>query len=250
MHTVRTRRLCTALAVLALTVAPSAQAIVAVGASSSFDTDADGWTFVDVPGGGNYVNVLAGFPAAVVYAGIGGNPDGFISAKDPSDQTFFFSAPSKFLGNQSLLYGGTLSYDIKVDPASPPWTGDPDVVLTSAAGVLVYDFGQSAANNPGASFSTRTIPWTEAGWRVGSINGGAVTQQQFQQVIASLDRLLIAGEFVASTIGVPSTFETASLDNVTLAPVPEPAEALLMALGLAGVVLAARRRASHAARQR
>lgn len=241
MRFTRARTICCALVVTAAAFASPAMAIVPIGAGSSFGIDADGWKFVDVPGVGNYVDVESGYPADVVYSLTGGNPGGFISAKDPSNLTFFFAAPSKFLGDQSLVYGGTLQYDIKVNPATPEWTGDPDVVLISQAGVLVYDFGQSAAVNPGASFSTRTIPWTESGWRVGTINGGAVTQQQFQQVVSNLSSLLVAGEFVAST-GGPETFETASLDNVMLTPVPEPSEALLMALGLAGVVLAARRR--------
>lgn len=236
------RLVCGAVAVAVAAFSPVAAAIVPAGASSTFESDADGWKFVDVPGVGNYVDVQAGYPADVVYSATGGNLGGFIAATDPSNLTFFFAAPGKFLGDQSLLYGGTLRYDIKVDPATPAWTGDPDVVLVSNAGVLVYDLGQSDANNPGTSFSSRTIPWTEAGWRVGSINGSAVTQQQFQQVVSNLGSLLIAGEFVASTPGQASTFETASLDNVMLAPVPEPSEAALMALGLAGVMLATRQR--------
>jgi len=242
MNFTRARKMCGALAVTAAAFSPAAMAIVPIGASSTFDTDADGWKFVDVPGVGNYVDVQPGYPADVVYSSTGGNPGGFIAATDPSNLTFFFAAPGKFLGDQSLVYGGTLKYDIKVNPATPEWTGDPDVVLISQAGVLVYDFGQSAAANPGASFSSRTIPWTESGWRIGNINGSAVTQQQFQQVVTSLGSLLIAGEFIASTPGVSSTFETASLDNVMLTPVPEPSAAVLMVLGLVGVTLAARRR--------
>jgi len=228
-------RFCAVLAALgAAVVAPAAQA-----ASSTFDGGAEGWQLVDVSGGGTYTDVQPGYPVPVMYAAAGGNPGGFISATDPSGLTFFFAAPAQFLGDQSALYGGSLKYDIKVEAVGDPWTGDPDVVLISNAGVLVYDFGTSAANNPGTSFAARTIPWTESGWRVSSINGAAVTEQQFRQVTSSLTGLLIAGEFVAST-GGPESFETASLDNVMLTPVPEPSEALLMALGLAGVLLARR----------
>lgn len=248
MKTHRIRRACGAIAIAATLASPAAMAIVPIGASSTFDTNDDGWKFVDVPGVGNYADVQTGYPASVVYSATGGNPGGYISATDPSNLTFFFAAPAKFLGDQSLVYGGTLKYDIKVDPATPAWTGDPDVVLVSTAGILVYDVGTQAADNPGTSFSTRTIGWTEVGWRVGSITGTAATKTQFQQVIADVDRLMIAGEFVASTPGVAASFETASLDNVMLTPVPEPSEALLMALGLAGVLSSARLRARSTGR--
>jgi hypothetical protein len=70
--------------------------------SSTFDTGDDGWRFVDVPGqagGPNFTTILSG-PSTPIYSASGGNPGGFVSAQDPSDQTFFFDAPAKFLGNQ------------------------------------------------------------------------------------------------------------------------------------------------------
>jgi len=226
-----------AVVVAAALASASASAVVSIEVSSTFDVDADGWTFVDVPGVGNYTTILSG-PLAVTYSANNGNPGGFISAKDPSNNTFFFTAPGKFLGDQSAMYGGLLKYDLKLDPATPQWTGDPDVVLISDSGVLVYDIG----NEPGSSFSTRVVPWSEAGWRVGSLGGAQVSAGQFQNVIGNLGALMIAGEFVASTPGLDATFETASLDNVVLTPVPEPSIAMLMSLGVLGVIGAACRR--------
>jgi len=223
------------LAAVGTVVSSAAQA-----ASSTFDTGAEGWQLIDVSGEGTYTNVQQGFPQPVVYSATGGNPDGHISATDPSTLTFFFSAPAQFL-SAAAMYGGTLKYDIKVEAVGEPYTNDADVVLVSNAGILVYDFGRSPANNPGTSFTARSILWTETGWLVGSINGLPATQQQFQQVTASLTSLLIAGEFTFST-GGSASFETTSLDNVILTPVPEPSEALLMSLGLAGLLLAVRRR--------
>lgn len=230
-----------AAAVLAASIASApASAIVLVGASSTFDTDAEGWQYVDVPGNAastaDFVTLLGG-PSAVNYVASGGNPGGYISAQDPSNNTFFFTAPAPFLGNQSLLYGGALTFDFRVTPATPAWTGDPDVVLISNAGVLVYDIG----TQPGATFTSRVVPWSEAGWRVGSLAGAQVTQTQFQSVIGNLGALLIAGEFIASSPGTAASFEVASLDNVMLTPVPEPSMALLMSLGIVGIGAACRR---------
>lgn len=234
--------MCTAAVVAATTFASApASALVSIDVSSTFDTDADGWQFIDVPGNAaqtpNFVTLLGG-PSAVNYVASGGNPGGYISAQDPSNNTFFFTAPGKFLGDQAAMYGGVLKYDIKLDPATPQWTGDPDVVLISDSGVLVYDIG----TEPGATFSNRVVPWSEAGWRVGSLGGAQVSQALFQNVIGNLGALLIAGEFVASTPGVPASFEVASLDNVILTPVPEPSIALLMSLGVIGIGAICRRK--------
>ena len=231
-----------AIVVAAALASASASAVVSIEVSSTFDADADGWKFVDVPGVGNYVLIVSG-PSDVAYSATGGSPGGFISAKDPSNNTFFFTAPGKFLADQSAMYGGLLKYDLKLDPATPQWTGDPDVVLISDSGVLVYDIG----NEPGTSFSTRVVPWSEAGWRVGSLSGAQVSAGQFQNVIGNLGALMIAGEFVASTPGLDATFETASLDNVVLTPVPEPSMVMLMSLGVLGIMGAACRRKRPAA---
>ncbi len=222
-----------ALVVAAALASSPASAIVSIEVASTFDTDVDSWAFVDVPGVGNYTTILSG-PLAVTYSATGG----FISAKDPSNNTFFFTAPGKFLGDQSAMYGGLLKYDLKLDPATPQWTGDPDVVLISDSGVLVYDIG----NEPGTSFSTRVVPWSEGGWRIGSLGGAQVSAAQFQNVIGHLGALMIGGEFVASTPGSAATFETASLDNVVLTAVPEPSVAVLMSLGLLGIGAACRRK--------
>lgn len=69
-----------------------------------------------------------------------------------------------------------------------------------------------------------------------------MTPAQFQQVMSNLTALFVTGEYIASTPGLPSTFEVAGLDNVMLTPEPEPSASVLMTLGLVGVAWAARRR--------
>ena len=229
-------RPCAALLASFVISLPAAGATV----SSTFDTGDDGWRFVDVPGqagGPNFTTILSG-PSIPIHSASGGNPGGFISAQDPSDQTFFFDAPAKFLGNQSAAYGGSLRFDVKTSPAIPEWTGDPDVLLISGSAVLVFDF----ADNPGTAFVTRTVGLSEGLWRVGGLNGAFATQSELLGVLGNLTALRIRGEYVSSVVGDPSTFELASLDNVVLTPVPEPKIALLMSLGVVAIGYAFSRR--------
>jgi hypothetical protein len=66
--------------------------------SSSFDSDAEGWT---VSGGSLY------------YRGSDGSAGGFVEFEDNEDQCGFFTAPSKFRGDLTAFDQGTLSFDIK-----------------------------------------------------------------------------------------------------------------------------------------
>ena len=75
------------------TTAPSYQTI-----SSTFDTNANGWT---VSGG------------AIYYNSTGGNPGGFVEFEDFEDQCGSFAAPDKFRGDLSVYAGGTLGFDLK-----------------------------------------------------------------------------------------------------------------------------------------
>lgn len=235
MQSSQVRRLLAVATVAAAAVVCPAHAVVAIPVptvSSTFDADADGWKYVDILGNAAYTdaNILENFPADVTYAG------GVISAKDPSSNTFFFNAPGKFLGDKSAYYGGKLTFDVKVDQTDSPWTADSDVVLVSGTTVIVYDF----ANNPGTDFVSRTVTMTEAGWRMDGNGGVAVTAATFQAVLGNLTAVRLLGEFIASNSA--TQFETTSLDNVTLAPVPEPSEAMLMAFGIAGLAAVMRRR--------
>lgn len=243
MQSSQVRRLLAATAFATGAAITSAHAVVAIPVptvSSTFDADADGWKYVDILGNAAYTdaNILSGYPADVTYA------SGAISAKDPSGNTFFFNAPAKFLGDKSAYYGGRLAFDVKVDQVDSPWTADSDVVLVSGSTVIVYDF----ADNPGTSFVSRTVPWTETGWRMNGNGGPAVTTETFQSVIANVTAMRILGEFIVSNSA--AQFETTTLDNVALAPVPEPSEAMLMALGIFGVIASLRRHNRLDARSR
>ncbi len=193
--------------------------------SSTFDGGAEGWSVVDL----NPPYDAAGSSYAVVHK------DGHIEFSDPSSQSFFFEAPSSFLGSLSAYYGGTLSYSQKLSPTAPAWRDDPDVVLVGAGLTLVFQ----NASNPGADWTDYSIALVDTGWRVGTLGGAAASSQQLQDVLGNLDRLRIRGEYVNGVV------ETTALDNVSITAVPEPGEWSMMLAGL-GVIagVAHRRRAA------
>lgn len=197
---------------------------------STFETDGEGWQVVDLPTGGPYTIANIQNTYSPTYSASGGNPGGFIASSDPSSQSFFFDAPSKFLGNQIDAYGLTLSYDIRVDNLNTLGT-EPTVVLVGTGLSLVYD-----GPDPTSTWSTITVPLSASasGWTKGTLGGAAPTATEFQTVLSSLTGLWLKGEY--NDIG-PT--ETTSLDDVLL--VPEPSSALLVLLGVGAAVCRRRR---------
>ena len=190
------------LSVLLLTLAGQATVIVA---SSDFSSGIDGWL---VSGDST--------SATPVY-----NPAGYITADDDTTGgTWYWEAPAKFLGDRSLSYGETLSFELRQSNTSSQFNNS-DVILEGATISLHYNHSP----NPGTTFTPYSIPLTEAGWFVGSLSGAAATQGQFQAVLADLDGLRIRGEFRSGP-------DTGALDNVVLTAVPEPGAAGICAIAL------------------
>jgi len=136
-------------------ILPAAEATIA----STFDTDAEGRLVVDLLFG-DYL--ATGTTFAPSYAD-GGNPGRHIAASDPSDQSFFFQAPARFLGNLGAYYGGTLAFDQRVSPTSPEWREDPDVILGGGGLQLLY----RGSANPGGDWTSFSVSLSESGWHVG-----------------------------------------------------------------------------------
>lgn len=217
--------------VIAVSLASSATAQAA--RSANFDSGNDGWSVVDFLTAGQYTAPTTSYLPN--HLASGGQSGGYIDFTDPSDGSFFFSAPGSFLGNLSAYYGGTLSYAQKVSvaPGFSQWRDDPDVVMVVNNQAYVY---QSAAN-PGSDWTQYAVHFTETGWHKGSLSGALVSQSEFQSALPNITALYLRGEYIAGVV------ETTGLDNVSIAAVPEPESYAMMlaGIGLLGVALHKRR---------
>jgi alkaline phosphatase D len=173
-------------------------------AVSTFDTDDEGWT----------TTVDARCAPQPCYGAMDGNPGGYIYSEDDLQGIkFYFSAPSKFLGDASSAYQQHLVFDLRQStrPDQNP-TDDADVVLEGAGMQLVFN----TPTNPPTFWFRYVVPLDEsAGWHKGSLDGPRATADDFQNVLASLTALRIRGDYIFGQ-------SVTSLDNVALGVANEP----------------------------
>jgi len=173
---------------------------------SGFDSDADGWqTTADA----------RRFPNPD-YFSTGGNPGGYISATDNSAGVYFyFSAPAKFLGDQTGKIGENLLFDINVSHTGEANTALADVRLQGAGFDLLFDIGFPGVANQWLHYE---IPLTfNGGWKKTTLAGSAPTEAEFAQVMADLTLLQIRGEYTTSP-------DVVGLDNIQLGAGTVPVE--------------------------
>jgi hypothetical protein len=147
--------------------------------------------------------------------------------------SFYFAAPTSFLGNLSAYAGGALRYTQQVTAPDGfgAWRDDPDVVIVSGGRALVW----RGDANPGSSWTPQQVTLSASGWHFDSLGGAAVSDSGFASALGSVSALYIRGEYVSGVV------EKTGLDAVQISAVPEPATALMMLAGL-GVIAARRRR--------
>lgn len=214
------------LAVFALTavLACTAGAYGDVIASSSFNAGVEGWqATLDTHGVGT---LDTAHTVAAVWETTGGNPGGCVSNVDPGvGGTWYWTAPSAFLGDIHQAVGGTLTYDMWATNHGN-WTRT-DIVLKSTDGTVLTT---SMGGDPGNTWTSFTIPMTAGNWN-NQTAGHAATAGEFLQVLSSVDQLWIRGEFYNGP-------DQGFLDNVVLTagPTPEPATLALLALGGIGLL--------------
>jgi hypothetical protein len=143
------------------------------------------------------------------------DPDGTTTGN-----TEYWQAPAKFLGAQSVAYGGTLSFDL----ANPPGFGlfdQEDIILQGGGLTLVYDLGTP----PGANFVHYSIPMSEGGWTRDGLAGPAATQTEFLTALSNITQIFIRAEFQLGE-------DTEYLDNVVLSGPVTAVDGVLRGLAL------------------
>jgi len=162
---------------------------------STFDDDLDGWTIFG-----------AGTPA---FISTGGNPGGFFRITDASGVDYRFNAPAEYLGDQSEMFGGSLSFDLKQVSGSGARANTETGEVFLSDGVTTI---RASIEYPGGDFQTYRLaldssePWIQQ-------SGAKASNEQIQQVLSNLSSLQIEGEFISGT-------EQTGLDNVILSPTP------------------------------
>ena len=158
---------------------------VAYSQVSSFNTDTEGWMIVGDGGG----------VIAPTYNTTGGNPGGFISSRDEgTGETWYFSAPRKFLGNKSWFYGQTLRFNLKQNRLDQQFNDD-DIII-EGNGILMFF---KTSDNPKLTWTDYAVKLDEtANWRVSGFLGIArkASQAEIKTVLCNVARLWIRGEFV------------------------------------------------------
>jgi Laminin B (Domain IV) len=188
----------TAASALGLIIAGQASAITP---SSTFNSDAEGWTGLDVRQFG-----APGPPRTLGHSDPGGNPDGFVwfdhkesgSEEDPT----FFVAPASFSGDASSNYGGTISFDLKINEYGYPFS--PQVLLAGPNATLYRAFDWPAQPNSWTNMSA-TI---DAGGGWVDQAGQPASRAEFASVLSNLTAVAILGDVRDATGG------RTDLDNV------------------------------------
>ncbi|MEM7032845.1 MAG: FG-GAP-like repeat-containing protein, partial [Chloroflexota bacterium] len=177
--------------------AGSAFAPVVEVVSSTFDTDADGWTSV---GTASFNHLLTG-----------GNPGGRITGTDgggglgPGNFWFYYSAPLKFLGDQRRAYQGRLSFDRNRSDDEYVGLNSYNIILVGNA--ITLTISTTTVSDIAPSWSAESVPLVEGtGWMR---NGVEVTRQDMHDVLKNLTGLFILGDLGNAT-------DSSSLDNVRL----------------------------------
>ncbi len=188
----------TLLSTLLITLCITAHAQI----TSTFDTNADGWTLL------NTATTLTPIQSAS-----GGNPGGFISATYSSTtaaSTQNWIAPAKFLGNQVVRsIDMNIRFDMQQSQAGTASNINGDIRIESNSTILVYSLPTKPVVAPGWSSYSLKLDETQ-GWRITTTTGSLATRTQIIQVLSSITSIEIRGTFATNTS------YTSGIDNVIL----------------------------------
>ncbi len=143
------------------------------------------------------------------YHNEGGNPGGYLSGEDKEKgQTWFWIAPDKFLGDKSSYLGGSLTYDLKQEPATNLFERE-DVTLAGPERTLHYKYSEKS-DYPDTTWTHYEVPLRPDEWMVKGSDDTA-TSRQMRAVLSELENIHIRGEYRAGN-------DVGGLDNVILRP--------------------------------
>lgn len=196
---------------------------------SDFTLSSENWKVIDLAdtyNAGPYTSILIG-PYNPSWISKAGPTQGSIYHLDTPENSFYFSAPAKFLGDLTWSYNSLLTYDLRsgTDPTGN-WYSEADVILTGANNVVLV---AHTFPFPERTWNTSPLLMAESYWRVGNFNGPKPTITQFLEVLSSVRSLWIRGEYY-------NGFDSVYLDNVHLYGSTEPRRASATASVVNGVV--------------
>lgn len=168
--------------------------------TSLFESDDEGWTLA-----GNGTSTRPELLAQ------GGNPAGHLCGTDAEDgDIWYFSAPAKYLGNQSERYGKRLTFDLKQSAQYLLFTTPRDIMMQGSGLAIAWSFG-GTDKLPGTDWQPFSIRLDDrSGWVYDQRDGKGdpVTEQDFRALLGELTLLRIRGEYYDG----PN--DRACLDNV------------------------------------
>ncbi|MBX2895693.1 MAG: VCBS repeat-containing protein [Cyclobacteriaceae bacterium] len=171
--------------------------------TSTFDTDADGWTFLN-----------NGSPVTVNHNASNGNPGGYVATVPYSSNSTATSqgwfAPAKFLGQKALRsYGMNFSFDLQQALAGTFSSVQGDVRIGAPGFYIVFSLVVKPAVAP--AWSSYTIKLDEtAGWRVGGTGGALATKTDIIRALSNIATIEIRGTYITNAANV------VGIDNVIL----------------------------------
>ncbi|QLH34129.1 MAG: IPT/TIG domain-containing protein [Cyclobacteriaceae bacterium] len=172
--------------------------------TSTFDTDADGWTFYHGPS--------ATF-STVTHSTSGGNPTGYVSVTYASQINTsaiqYWVAPAKYLGTKvAQCLDLNLKLDLQQSIAGTNSSTRGDIRIKNGNNLIVLTLSSKPAVAP--AWSSYSIPLNETGgWQWG-YGGPLATRAQVKSILSNVTAIEINGTYAANASYL------SGLDNVVL----------------------------------